>query len=139
MTTDSGNSDRPRLIDLPTFEDDSGRLTVAETNEAIPFDIERVYYLYDVPPGETRGEHAHRALEQVMVAVSGSLEVALEGAFGSERFRLDAPDRGLYVPRCTWRELSDFSEDACCVVVASHGYDPDDYVHDYDVFQETML
>lgn len=136
MPNEAGHADAPYLFDLPTFEDERGQLTVAESGEAVPFDVERIYYLYDVPAEETRGEHAHLKLEQVMVAISGSLTVALEGQFGSERFRLDSPDRGLYVPKLSWRELTDFSADACCLVIASHRYDPDDYVHDKAAFRE---
>lgn len=138
MPREPGHADAPYLYDLPTFDDDRGKLTVAETGEAVPFDIERIYYLYDVPATETRGEHAHVELEQVMIAVSGSLEVRLEGPFGIDQFRLDAPDRGLYVPKLSWRELTDFSEGTCCLVVASHRYDPDDYLHDKETFREYL-
>lgn len=138
MPTEPGSSDVPYLFDLPTFEDERGRLTVAEAGEAVPFDIERIYYLYDVPPDEVRGEHAHRELEQVMVATSGALDVTLEGSYGREQFRLDSPERGLYVPATSWRELSNFSDGATCLVVASQPYDPDDYVHDLEAFRAEL-
>lgn len=138
MPTEQGRSGAPYLFDLPTFEDERGRLTVAEAGEAVPFDIERIYYLYDVPADETRGEHAHRELEQLVVATSGALDVTLEGAYGREQFRLESPDRGLYVPAMSWRELSNFTTDATCLVVASHPYDPDDYVHDLQAFREEL-
>lgn len=138
MSSEREDSGSPYLLDLPTFEDERGRLTVAEVGEAVPFGLERVYYLYDVPAAATRGEHAHRNLEQVMIAVSGALDVTLEGRFGREEFRLDSPDRGLYVPRMAWRELANFTDGAVCLVLASRRHDPDDYVEDRDAFLDRI-
>lgn len=138
MPTEDGHPDAPYLLDLPTFEDERGRITVAETGEAVPFDIERLYYLYDVPPDTTRGKHAHRKLKQIMVALSGSLDVTIEGQFGRDTYRLDSPKRGLFVPAKTWRELSNFSNSTTCLVIASHRYDPSDYIHDLRTFRDLI-
>lgn len=128
----------PQMIELSTFKDDRGKLSVIESREGIPFDVQRVYYLYDVPPDAIRGNHAHKRLQQLMIAVSGSLDVLVETSAGREQFRLDSPGEGLYIPRMTWRELSNFTEGTVCMVLASHKYDESDYIHEYETFQERL-
>lgn len=130
--------DHPHWIDLPTFSDERGSLSVIESSEQVPFEINRTYYIYDVPPETVRGRHAHRELEQIMVALTGSLDLLLETEVGRREFRLDSPSEGVYIPTQTWRELSNFAPGTVCLVVASHQYDPDDYIHDYELFQEQI-
>jgi dTDP-4-dehydrorhamnose 3,5-epimerase-like enzyme len=123
-----------RLLDLPVVHNPQGNLTFVEGQSHVPFDIARVYYLYDVPYGAVRGGHAHRGLEQVLIAVSGSFEVVVDD--GSERteITLTRADRGLYLPRMIWRELREFSGGAVCLVLASEPYEEADYYRDYDEF-----
>lgn len=123
-----------RLIDLPRVNDPRGNLTYVEARETIPFAIERVYYLYDVPGGESRGGHAHRELAQFVIAAAGSFEVLVNDGLHTERFFLNRSYYGLYIPRMTWREIDEFSSGSVCLVMASHHYDEADYYRDYDEF-----
>jgi dTDP-4-dehydrorhamnose 3,5-epimerase-like enzyme len=123
-----------RLLDLPVVHNPQGNLTFIEGENHIPFDIARVYYLYDVPYGAVRGGHAHRELEQVLVAVSGSFEVVLDDGSQRKELTLNRADRGLFVPRMIWRELHEFSGGAVCVVLASERYEEADYYRKYDEF-----
>ena len=126
----------PRLIQLPRIQDPRGNLTFVEGGSHIPFDIARVYCLYDVPAGATRGGHAHRQLEQVIIAVSGSFDVVLDDGAGEERrYCLDRSDLGLYVPTMQWRELENFSSGSVLLALASMKYSEDDYYRDYDEFR----
>jgi hypothetical protein len=123
-----------RLIDLPRVNDPRGNLTFVEARETIPFAIERVYYLYDVPGGESRGGHAHRQLEQFVIAAAGSFEVLVNDGTHTERFFLNRSYYGLYIPRMVWREIDEFSSGSVCLVMASHHYDEGDYYREYDEF-----
>ena len=123
-----------RVVALPRITDPRGNLTFIEGGAHVPFDIARVYYLYDVPGGESRGGHAHRDLEQVIIAASGSLEVVVDDGRHKERFFLNRSYYGLYVPRMVWRELEDFSSGSVCLVLASRPYDEADYFRDYAEF-----
>jgi hypothetical protein len=123
-----------RLVDLPRIADARGNLTFIEGNDHVPFDIERVYYLYDVPGGEFRGGHAHRELQQLIIAAAGSFDVVVDDGSGSQRFFLNRSYVGLYVPRMVWRELDNFSSGSVCLVLASRKYDEGDYYRDYDDF-----
>lgn len=111
-----------------------GNLTVVENGKTFPFDVKRVYYLYDVPGGESRGSHAHRDLEQFIVAASGSFKVTLDDGNCKRTFMLNRPYQGLYVKPGMWRDLDDFSSGAVCMVLASEVYQADDYIRDYDEF-----
>jgi WxcM-like, C-terminal len=122
------------LIDLPRVNDPRGNLTFVESQDTIPFAIERVYYLYDVPGGESRGGHAHRQLEQFVIAAAGSFEVLVNDGVHTERFFLNRSYYGLYIPRMVWREIDEFSSGSVCLVMASHHYDEGDYYRDYDEF-----
>ena len=123
-----------KIIELPRITDPRGNLTVAEENKNIPFDIKRVYWLYDVPGGECRGGHAHKHLQQILIAVSGSFHVTLDNGKEKQTFLLNHPYQGLLIDTKTWRTLDDFSSGAVCVVLASDFYDENDYIYDYNGF-----
>jgi dTDP-4-dehydrorhamnose 3,5-epimerase-like enzyme len=123
-----------RIVDLPRVADPRGNLTMIEAGEHVPFDLRRVYYLYDVPGGASRGGHAHRELEQFIIAASGSLDVVVDDGVHRERFFLSRSYYGLYIPRMVWRELDNFSSGSVCLVLASEHYDRADYYYDYDEF-----
>ena len=123
-----------QLLELPLIRDERGSLTFIEGSRHIPFQIQRVYYLYDVPGGETRAGHAHKALHQVLIAVSGSFDVIVDNARERARVRLSRSNRGLHVPPGIWREIEDFSSGAVCLAMASLAYDEQDYIRDYQEF-----
>ena len=123
-----------RIIDLPKIEDPRGNLTFVEADHHIPFAIQRVYYLYDVPGGSERGSHAHRDLHQFIIAMSGSFDVVLEDGKDSARFHLNRSYYGLYVPPMMWRTLDNFSSGSVCMVLASARYTEADYIRDHDEF-----
>ena len=123
-----------RLIDLPKISNPHGNLTFVEENGHIPFGIQRVYYLYDVPGGSKRGAHAHKNLQQFIVAISGSFDVVLDDGMEQKRFHLNRSYYGLYVSPMMWRFLDNFSSGSVCLVLASSLYDEDDYIRDYDQF-----
>src|SRR5580704_1441699 len=123
-----------RVVDLPRLNDPRGNLTFVESQDTIPFSIERVYYLYDVPGGESRGGHAHRQLEQFVIAAAGSFEVLVNDGINTERFFLNRSYYGLYIPRMVWREIDEFSSGSVCLVMASQHYDEQDYYREYDEF-----
>lgn len=123
-----------KIIDLPKIQDPRGNLTFVEQGRHIPFDISRVYYLYDVPGGAERGGHAHKNLQQLIVAMSGSFDVVLTDGIEKKRIHLNRSYVGLYVPTMLWRELDNFSSGAVCMVLASNLYDEDDYYREYDEY-----
>jgi dTDP-4-dehydrorhamnose 3,5-epimerase-like enzyme len=120
-----------KLIELPRIHDPRGNLTFVEGSHHVPFDIKRVYYLYDVPGGAERGGHAHKQLEQLIVAMSGSFDVILDDSYEKRRVHLNRSYNGLYVPRMIWRELDNFSSGSVCMVLASNYYDETDYYRDH--------
>jgi hypothetical protein len=122
------------VILLPKIHNRSGNLTSLENNNNIPFDIKRVYYLYDVPGGEDRGGHAHRELQQFIVAVSGAFDVLIDDGINKKIIHLDRPYIGLQIVPGIWRELLNFSSGAICLVLASLKYNPEDYIRDYNDF-----
>ncbi len=123
------------MIELSRHHSDrKGNLTVVQNGVTIPFGVKRVYYLYDVPGGESRGAHAHRELEQLIVAASGSFRVTLDDGNVKRSFILNRPYQGLYVKPGIWRDLDDFSSGAVCMVLASEKYNANDYIRDYDDF-----
>jgi hypothetical protein len=128
---------RCKIIDLPKITDARGNLTFAEGGRHVPFDLHRVYYLYDVPGGAERGGHAHRALHQLIISVSGSFDVLLDDGHEKRTFHLNRPYAGLYVCPMIWRELNNFSSGSVCLVLASNVYDEADYFRDYTEFLES--
>jgi hypothetical protein len=127
-----------RMVELSTIPDVRGSIVVAEVGDHLSFPIERAYWLHGVPEGAHRGGHAHRELQQVLVAVAGSLTVHLDDGVVQASFPLDRPDRGLLIGPMVWRELSDFSAGAVCLVLASHRYDEADYFRDPDTFRAAL-
>lgn len=123
-----------RIIELPKITDPRGNLSFIEGGQHIPFNIQRVYYLYDVPGGSDRGSHAHKGLHQFIVAMSGSFDVVLDDGKEKKRFHLNRSYNGLYVCPMMWRDLDNFSSGAVCMVLASEHYDETDYIREYSQF-----
>ena len=123
------------MVELDKHHSDrKGNLTVVENGKTLPFDVKRVYYLYDVPGGENRGSHSHRDLSQLIIAASGSFRVTLDDGTCKRSFFLNRPYQGLYVKPGMWRDLEDFSSGAVCMVLASEEYDSNDYIRSYEDF-----
>jgi len=123
-----------KLIDLPKVTDPRGNLSFIEGRQHVPFDIKRIYYLYDVPGGSDRGAHAHRKLEQLIIPLSGSFDITLDDGVSKKKFTLNRPYLGLYVCPMMWRELENFSSGSVCLVLASEIYSENDYIRDYSLF-----
>jgi len=123
-----------KIIELPKISDPRGNLTFIEGGQHIPFDIRRVYYTYDVPGGAERGGHAHKALSQLIIAMSGSFDVILDEGGEKKRFHLNRSYQGLYVCPMIWRALDNFSSGSVCLVLASSVYDESDYYRDYSEY-----
>ena len=123
-----------KIIQLSKHHRPQGNLTVVENGKDVPFDVKRVYYLYDVPGGATRGGHAHRELSQLIVAVSGCFSVMLDDGHNQRVFQLNRSNVGIYIAPGIWRVLDDFSSGSVCLVLASEKYDESDYIYDYDEF-----
>lgn len=120
-----------RIIELPTVRDRRGNLTFIEANRHVPFAIKRTYYVYDVPGGSHRAGHAHKTLDQFIVAVTGSFDVVLKDGADEQRFTLNRAYFGLHIGPMIWRELENFSSGSVCMVLASGYYDEDDYIRDF--------
>ncbi len=127
-----------RIIDLPRVNDPRGNLTFIEGGRHVPFEIKRVYYLYDVPGGAERGGHAHKDLHQLIIAMSGSFDVILNDGATQKRFHLNRSYFGLYVCPMIWRELDNFSSGSVCMVLASNFYGEDDYFRDFSAFIKAL-
>jgi hypothetical protein len=123
-----------QLINLPKIADHRGNLTFIESDFHIPFSIKRVYYLYDVPSGAERGGHAHRKLEQLLIAIAGSFDIVIDNGISKKRLHLNRPFSGLYIPNMIWREMDNFSSGSVCLVLASEHYDETDYYRSYEDF-----
>lgn len=123
-----------RLIELPKISDPRGNLTFIEGNRHVPFSIARVFYLYDVPGGAQRAGHAHKSLQEVLIAVSGSFDVHVDSGSARKTFHLNRSYFGLFIPPMLWREIDNFSSGAVCVVLASEPYDEASYYRDYEAF-----
>ena len=127
--------DRVHIIDFPIVHEPRGNLSFIESERHIPFSIQRVYYLYDVPGGATRGGHAHRTIQQVIIALSGSFDVVLDDGKDKRKVSLNRSYHGLFLPNMIWRELENFSSGAVCMVLASEYYNEAEYVRDYEEFK----
>ena len=127
-----------RIIDLPRINDPRGNLTFVEGGRHIPFEIRRVYYLYDVPGGAERGGHCHKELEQVLIAMSGSFDVKLDDGRERTRYHLNRSYYGLYIAPMVWRELDNFSSGSVCLALASAPYSEADYYRDYQTFLQSL-
>lgn len=125
-----------QMVDLPRINDPRGNLTFVESRRHIPFEIRRVYYLYDVPGGAERGGHAHKALHQLIIAMSGSFDIHLDDGVAKKTVHLNRSYNGIYVCPMIWREIDNFSSGAVCMVLASEYYDELDYYRDYAAFIE---
>lgn len=123
------------IVPLSKIHNRAGNITIVEGENNVPFEVKRVYYLYDIPGGEDRGGHAHKDLFQLVVAASGSFNVLLDDGVNKKVVTLNRPDYGLMVVPGIWRELMEFSSGAICLVLASHLYDENDYLRDYDDFK----
>lgn len=123
-----------KVIHLPKIEGHNGNLTPIYGNEHIPFEIARIYYLYDVPGGQKRGGHAHKELQQLIVSATGSFDVILDDGRRKKKVNLNRSYYGLYIPKLIWRELDNFSTGAICLVLASLPYDENDYIRDYESY-----
>jgi dTDP-4-dehydrorhamnose 3,5-epimerase-like enzyme len=124
-----------RLVSLPKIADPRGNLTPIEEERQMPFRIRRVYWIYDVPGGETRGGHAYRRLEELVVAVSGSCDFVVDDGQRRKVVTLNRAFQALYVPPLIWRSIESFSTSAACLILASLTYDPADYIRDYDAYR----
>lgn len=122
------------IIDVSKIHNDAGNITVIENGINIPFDVKRIYYLYDIPGGETRGGHAHYELEQYVIAASGSFDVILNDGSNKKIVTLNRPNLALHIVPGLWRELVDFSSGSICLVLASHDYAESDYIRNYEKF-----
>jgi len=126
--------DKCKIIDLPKIHDPRGNLTFIEGSKHIPFDIKRVYYLYDVPGGAERGGHAHKDLHQIIIAIAGSFDVVINDGSDTQRFHLNRSYFGLYICPMIWRELDNFSSGSVCLVLASDYFSEADYIRDFPQF-----
>ena len=122
------------IVDLSRVNTNAGNITVVENDDNIPFEVKRIYYLYDVPGGEDRGGHAHYELEQYIVAASGSFDVVLKDGTNKKKFTLNKPNLALHIVPGLWRELKNFSSSSVCLVLASHEYDEKDYIREYSEY-----
>lgn len=123
-----------RIVELPRIEDARGSLTVIEGDADVPFAVQRVYWLYDVPGGANRAGHGHRTLRQMIISMSGSCDVTLDDGYNKKLFHLNRSYFGLYVDSMMWRDIGNFSSNAVLLVLASHHYDEADYFRDYQDF-----
>jgi dTDP-4-dehydrorhamnose 3,5-epimerase-like enzyme len=126
--------DKCQIIELPRINEPRGNLTFIESERHIPFSIQRVYYLYDVPGGAARGGHAHKALHQLVIAISGSFDIHLDDGCGKKTIHMNRSFNGLYICPMIWREIDNFSSGAVCMVLASDYYNEFDYYRDYEDF-----
>lgn len=127
-----------RIIDLPKINDLRGNLTFIEENKHIPFEVKRIFYIYDIPTGKSRGAHAHHTLHQFIICLSGSLDVNLDDGHNKKTIHLNRPWQGLYIPPMIWGSESNFDPGTIYLVLASDFYDEADYYRDYNIFLQDV-
>ena len=127
---------KAKIIELPKIHDPRGNMSIVESSNHIPFDVQRSYWIYDVPGGEVRGAHAFQGIEEFIIALSGSFDVILDDGMSKRTFSLNRSYYGLYVPAMTWRTLENFSTNSLCLILASKPYDKSAYIRDFDHFQK---
>ena len=136
MTTSS--VDQCTIMDLPKISDPRGNLTIIESSKNIPFDIKRVFYIYDVPTGESRGAHAHKTLQQFIICLSGSFDVKVDDGNQKKTIHLNRPWQGVYIPPMVWGAETNFDPGSVCLILVSDFYDESDYYRNYDEFIEAL-
>lgn len=124
------------LVQFQKNHSDKGNITAINNSIELPFDIKRVYYLYDIPGGEARGGHAHKELKQLIIAASGSFDLTIDDGITKRTFQLNRPNVGVLMPAGLWRELHNFSSGSICLVLASETYSEDDYIRNYEIFKQ---
>ena len=130
--------DKVKIVNFPQIAEPRGNLSFLEGNNQVPFPIKRIYFLYDVPSGATRGGHAHRELSELVIALSGSFDVILDDGTEKKRIFLNRPHYGLFIPPGLWREIENFSSNSVLLALASDIYDEKDYIRDYEVFKKNV-
>ena len=133
------DNNQPRIIELPKILDDRGNLSFFENNIQIPFDIKRIYWIYDVPGGEQRGGHAYKNLNEVVIALSGSFDVVLNDGNEEKKFTLNRSYYGLFIPKMMWRHVENFSTNALALIAASTIYDEADYIRNFSEFKKMKV
>lgn len=128
-----------KIIQLPKILDDRGNLSFFENNSQLPFEIQRVYWIYDVPGGESRGGHAYKELQEVIVALSGSFDVILHDGKEEKKFTLNRSYYGLYVPKMMWRQIENFSTNSLAIIAADKPYDESSYLRDFEEFKQMKI
>lgn len=126
---------KPHIIELPKILDVRGNLSFIEEGKCLPFEIKRVYWIYDVPGGETRGGHAYYELQEFIVSLSGSFDVVINDGFKEHKFHLNRSYYGLYVPKMMWRQMENFSTNSLALIIADKAYDKSDYIRDFNIFK----
>jgi dTDP-4-dehydrorhamnose 3,5-epimerase-like enzyme len=127
-----------RIIQLPSIADDRGTLSVAEAHKHVPFAIQRVFYVYGLGPGKSRGAHAHKTLHEVVICLSGGMDVTVDDGRAKKTYRLEDPARGLYLPPMIWAHSGNYTEGALLLALASQAYDASDYHRDYAAYTDAM-
>ena len=128
----------PKIINLPKIEDPRGNLSFIEQKKHVPFEIKRIYWIYDVPGGEIRGSHAYKSLHEFIIALTGSFDVVLHDGSEEKRYPLNRSYYGLYVPNLLWRRLDNFSTNAVCLILASDFYKENEYIRDWNAFNKII-
>jgi dTDP-4-dehydrorhamnose 3,5-epimerase-like enzyme len=128
-----------KIIDLPKILDERGNLSFFQSSDHIPFDISRIYWIYDVPGGEYRGGHAYRELEEIIIALSGSFDVVINDGLKESRFTLNRSYYGLYVPKMMWRSIANFSTNSLALIASNQAYNADDYIRDFEEYKRLKL